>query len=202
MSQRLQQGATIRARELLTLTGKRLQVPQPSQLVHLQFRRFAGCPVCNLHLRSVSKRQAEISAAGICEVVLFHSKAEELQLYAAELPEHVVADPNKQLYRELGVESGVRALLDPRAYGPVVRAVASTLAQVARGREPLRNPSADGGRLGLPADFLIAPDGRVLACKYGAYVDDQWSVDELLALARPFASAEQPQRQQHRASAR
>jgi hypothetical protein len=30
---------------------------------------------------------------------------------------------------------------------------------------------------------LIAPDGRVVACKYGAHADDQWSVDDLLALA-------------------
>ncbi|WP_258958033.1 hypothetical protein [Streptomyces leeuwenhoekii] len=32
----------------------------------------------------------------------------------------------------------------------------------------------------LPADFLIASDGRVLAAKYGEHVYDQWSVDELL----------------------
>lgn len=152
--------------------------------MHLQFRRFAGCPVCNLHLRGVLNRQAEISAAGICEVVLFHSSAEELRLYAPGLPSKVVADPDKQLYREFGVESGRRALLDPRAYAPIVRAVASTLMQVARGREPLHNPSGEGGRLGLPADFLIGPNGRLLACKYGEYLDDQWSVEALLELAK------------------
>jgi len=38
--------------------------------------------------------------------------------------------------------------------------------------------------LGLPADFLIAPDGSVLAAKYGRYASDQWSVDELLDLAK------------------
>ena len=36
---------------------------------------------------------------------------------------------------------------------------------------------------GLPADFLIGSDGRVLASKYGRHADDQWSVDELLDLA-------------------
>jgi hypothetical protein len=54
----------------------------------------------------------------------------------------------------------------------------------------MRAPSLRGaaGRgeehLGLPADFLIGPDGRVLAARYGKYVDDQWSVDELLDLAK------------------
>lgn len=59
-----------------------------------------------------------------------------------------------------------------------------SLIAILRGREraPAANPH--GGRLGLPADFLIASDGRVLACKYGQHVYDQWSVDEILALAR------------------
>jgi hypothetical protein len=39
------------------------------------------------------------------------------------------------------------------------------------------------GRLGLPADFLIGPDGTILASKHGKHVYDQWSVDELLQLA-------------------
>jgi hypothetical protein len=38
-------------------------------------------------------------------------------------------------------------------------------------------------RLGLPADFLVAADGHVLACKYGVHAYDQWSVDDLLQLA-------------------
>jgi hypothetical protein len=36
--------------------------------------------------------------------------------------------------------------------------------------------------LGLPADFLIGTDGRVLALKYGTDAYDQWSVDELHAI--------------------
>jgi hypothetical protein len=45
-------------------------------------------------------------------------------------------------------------------------------------------PSSGESALGLPADFLIATDGRVRACKYGEHADDQWSVDELLEHAR------------------
>lgn len=48
----------------------------------------------------------------------------------------------------------------------------------------LRGAAGLGGKhLGLPADFLIGSDGRVLAAKYGSHADDQWSVDELLDLA-------------------
>ena len=48
-------------------------------------------------------------------------------------------------------------------------------------------PGQGESMLGLPADFLIAPDGRVLAAHYGSHADDQWSLDELLALARTHA---------------
>ncbi|MET7470187.1 hypothetical protein ACFYON_11465 [Micromonospora sp. NPDC005686] len=91
-----------------------------------------------------------------------------------------MADPDRRLYREFGVESARRSLLDPRAWLPILRAVATGTWHVLRGRERLPSRTPHGGRLGLPADFLIAPDGRVLAAKHGEHASDQWSVDELL----------------------
>ncbi len=168
-------------RELTTITGEKVPLPDPDRLVHLQFRRFAGCPVCNLHLRSVISRHGEIRAAGIREVVVFHSTAAELREHAGDLPFDVVADPGKDLYREFGVESAPRALLDPRVWPTILRAVAVALPAVLRGRKPAPKAVPDGGRFGLPGDFLIAPDGRTLAAKLGRHAGDQWSVDELLA---------------------
>jgi len=46
--------------------------------------------------------------------------------------------------------------------------------------------------MGLPADFLIGPDAAILGVKYGAYVDDHWSVDDLLALASRHRTALEP----------
>ena len=40
------------------------------------------------------------------------------------------------------------------------------------------------GSFGLPGDFLIASDGHVVASKYGAHAYDQWTVDEVLELAK------------------
>lgn len=42
----------------------------------------------------------------------------------------------------------------------------------------------DRGPPGLPADFLISPDGGRVARRYGAHTGDQWSVYDLLALTR------------------
>ncbi|WP_367132669.1 peroxiredoxin-like family protein [Saccharothrix sp. HUAS TT1] len=174
------------AREWEAVGGGAVRVPDPDRLVHLQFRRFAGCPVCNLHLRSIVQRHDEITAHGIAEVAVFHSSAAELAPYAADLPFAVVGDPRKRLYAEFGVGSAARSVLDPRAWGAMARGVLRDLGPVLRGRRPL--PRAEGGRLGLPADFLIAPDGEVVAEKRGQHASDQWSVDELLARAQALTS--------------
>lgn len=152
-------------------------------MTHLQFRRFAGCPIYGLHLRSVAARHCEIAAAGIHEVVLFHSTPRELRSYEGDLPFDVVADPDKQLYNEFGVETSLRSVLDPRASTPVLEAKFRH-AGAKRAPRSARIPvHRTGGRLGLPADILIDHIGKVLACKYGTHVHDQWSVDELLELA-------------------
>ncbi|MBX6333171.1 MAG: AhpC/TSA family protein [Gemmatimonadaceae bacterium] len=189
---RLQVGARIPPRTLTSITGERISVPDARGLVHLQFRRFAGCPVCNLHLHSYAQRHAEIVAAGVREVVLFHSSARQLRRYASDLPFTIVGDPGKQLYREFGVEASLRALLHPRAVLPIVRAVAHSMGEILRGARPmppLLRP--EGGRFGLPADFLVDRDGVIRACHYGAHVDDQWSVDEMLE--RAAEARERPQ---------
>jgi len=180
---RIQAGAIVKSQTLLTIHSESILIPDQRRLIHLQFRRFAGCPVCDLHLHSIVQRHEEIVAASIREVVVFHSTVNDLRPHAADLPFAVIADPAKRLYAAFGVESGRRALLDPRAWLPALRGIARSLRLVLRGKQPLPAINPDGGSLGLPADFLIASDGRVLASKYGAHAFDQWSVDEILGLA-------------------
>ncbi|MBN9657863.1 MAG: AhpC/TSA family protein [Acidobacteria bacterium] len=180
---RIHVGTSLSRRELVTIHARNIEVPSRDRLIHLQFRRFAGCPVCDLHLQSVVRRHEEIVAAGIQEIAVFHSSTETLKPHADALPFDVIADPGKRLYAEFGVEAAPRALLDPRAWLPVLRGLVHSTLRILRGRQPVPEVRPHGGSLGLPADFLIASDGRVLACKYGAHAFDQWSVDELLALA-------------------
>jgi peroxiredoxin len=91
--------------ELAAASGQLVTVPDPAgDYVHLQLRRFAGCPICNLHLRSIVIRHDEIRSRGIREVVVFHSTAAELAKHEAELPFPLIADPERVLYRRLGVE--------------------------------------------------------------------------------------------------
>jgi hypothetical protein len=123
---------------------------------------------------------------------VFHSPADELRRHVGDLPFTLIADPEQRLYREFGVEYGLRALLSPSAWGPLARAVAHGLVAVVRDRKPLPPLRPEGGRFGLPADLLIASDGRVLASKYGAHLDDQWSAEELIAIARQHEDRPSP----------
>jgi peroxiredoxin len=181
---RIRPGTRIAPRELTTVRSECIRIPDPRQLVHLQFRRFAGCPVCDLHLHSFARRRKEIAAASIQEVVVFHSTPQTLLPHAGDLPFRIIADPEKKLYAEFGVESSPRALLDPRVWRPVVLGVIRSLVEVIRRRQPFPSVKPKGGRFGLPADFLIASDGRVVACKYGTHAYDQWSVGEVLLIAK------------------
>lgn len=176
---RIEIGDRITHRLLTTIRSDQVPLPDPDRLVHLQFRRYAGCPICNLHLRSVAARHDEIVAAGVREVVVFHSSVAQMRPYQGDLPFDAVADPDRKLYREFDVRSSPRAVLDPRSIPAALRAVTRRL-----GGAPARGQSV----LGLPADFLVAPDGQVLARRYGAHADDQWSVDELLRLVRRLPS--------------
>jgi len=169
----VKQGMRFPTHELITIQDKRIYIPDGHHLVHLQFRRFAGCPVCKLHLQTIAQRHHELVHANIIEVAVFHSNAVILRQHVHTLPFAVVADPDKKLYREFGVETSLRSVLDPRAWKSILRG----LARFGPGREP--GVSA----LGLPADFLIGPKGELMACKYGAHADDHWSVDEILERA-------------------
>jgi len=171
-------GSVVAARELTGVSGEAVPIPDPDRIVHLQFRRFAGCPICNVHLQSIVRRHDEIANAGIREVVVFHSTDQELRRYVGELPFPVVGDPPKALYAEFGVGSSPRSVLDPRAVPPALIPIWRNRRQM-----PPANLHPTGGHLGLPADFLIGPDGRVLACKRGRHANDQWTVDEVLAHA-------------------
>jgi peroxiredoxin len=172
-------GDKVKTRTLTTIEGGGVALPAADGLVHLQFRRFAGCPICSLHVHEVASRHSEITTAGVTEVVVFHSSADRLRRYVADLPFAVVADPKRKLYDEFGVHNSIRGMLNRNVARAVGRGVRQT--HSARSLAGALGPTEN--HLGMPADFLIAADGAVVARKYGEHADDQWSVDELLRLA-------------------
>ncbi|MBI3566114.1 MAG: AhpC/TSA family protein [Elusimicrobia bacterium] len=171
---RLKPGDPFPALRLRTIRQANVSIPTVgARWTHVQFRRFAGCPICNLHMRSFAERAPELAARGIREVAVFHSSEEAMLPYQGDLPFDVVADPEKKLYALLGVGASIRSVLSLGALASALRGSLAT--------KP--TALAENGRLGLPADFLVGPEGRVAACRYGVTADDHWTVDDLLALA-------------------
>jgi peroxiredoxin len=171
---KLKIGDTIPPISVTTIQDEALDLPDSNaDWVHLQFRRFAGCPVCNFHLRNLSKRATEIREAGIREVIVFHASRNEMLKYQAQLPFDCVSDPGKELYRKFGVEASIFSLLHPVVLWTGIRGV---LAMGKFYNKP------ENGIFGLPADFLISRDGKVLSAHYGSNAYDNWDADQILNL--------------------
>lgn len=178
-AQQLSAGSKLAPFAVPDMNGVNIAVPDSqSKWTHLQFRRFAGCPICNLHLRSVVQRQNEIASAGIREVIFFHSAAEALRPYESDLGLTVIPDPERIWYKKFGVEKSLGGLLHPKSIGAALTGLTG------KGLAASLNLSED--HTGLPADILLDASGLVRAVKYGTNANDQWSVDELLSLAKEF----------------
>ena len=167
-------GSQLAPLKLESIQGRQVSIPDATSLTHLQFRRFAGCPMCQLHIRSFIQRHDELQAHGIAEVAVFHSSKKSMLAHHSQAPFPLIADPLKTLYREFGVESSLMSLLHPKAWPAAMSGL---------WRHGMGLPGFGESITGLPADFLIDQKGRVIAVKYGEHAYDQWSVDELIALA-------------------
>jgi peroxiredoxin len=172
--QKLKAGDKFPAMSLTTTKGKELSIPVPgAKFAHVQFRRFSGCPICDTHIAFLRAAAPKLGERGIHEVLFFHSTLSEVQSFHKDLPFDAVADPAKRYYRQVGVGKSYFATLH-------LSSLWAGIVGMARGRVGLW---ATGGIFSLPAEFLVASDGRIAASKYGLHAYDQWSVDELLNLA-------------------
>ncbi len=168
---RLRTGSAAPAFTRPTLAHGSVSVPDGRPL-HLQFRRFAGCPICSLHLRSLARSLPELERRGIASVVVFHSPLEELRTYHESLPFPVVGDPSFELYRAYGVERSLRGVLHPRVMASALKGLMLA---------PSSPLARSGGVTGLPAEFLVDETGHVLHAHYAAHADDHLEIDAVLA---------------------
>jgi peroxiredoxin len=181
----LEVGEIVPPHFLKTIHGRGTSIPDDSRPTHLQFRRYAGCPICTLHLHTFVQRNHEIEGAGVQEVVVFHSSTETMLEQKGDLPFAALADPTRKLYAEFGVGTSLRVWYDPRSLAAGARAIAWV---VKHGKTKGMFGIGDEHE-SVPADFFIAPSGRILAVKYGVHANDHWSVDQVLHLAKAAKDA-------------
>jgi peroxiredoxin len=121
-----------------------------------------------------------LAAAGVQEIAVFHSSSESLRRYHADLPFAIVPDPERRLYALYGLEKGLAALLHPKAMWAGMKGLFSA---------PNNPLDAEGGMMGLPGDFLINADGKIVLARYGSHADDHLVVDDVLKLAGQLSKA-------------
>lgn len=150
----IDKGSVLGKRRLEAATAEEARIPDAKHLVHVQFRRFAGCPFCGAHLQSFMRRHYESNAADMREAVVFQSTAAK-QHHQGNFPFPAIADPEDEFYAEFTVARGYSTLLHPGA-------LLVTLPNIIRMLRKLPGiPTQGQGVLGVPADFLPASDERV-----------------------------------------
>ena len=152
----------------------------------LMFFRYASCPMCNLRLHDFAREHQQLHERGLEVVALFHSPAASIRQHAGgrHYPFRLVADPKFEAYRLYGVEtSRLRLLLSSARPGFYVDWIRS-----------MRNGFWGGAAwqmAKMPADFLIAPDGRIAVAHYGVDIGDHLPLAEVDAfLTRSSQSTE------------
>jgi thioredoxin-dependent peroxiredoxin len=153
------------------------------QWLLLAFLRFAACPRCGLRIYSLSLRYPTLAAQGLKIVAFVESSRENIlgQPYAQTAPFPIIADPQQNYYKQYGVEVSRFGLW----WGGMTRKK-----ELARGYElGFGKGPMDGPDERMPADFLIAPDGRIRVAHYGHDSGDTLTLD---ALERALPPVPQP----------
>lgn len=133
--------------------------------IWLIFYRYAGCPLCNLHIMSLTLRREIVEDKGLKVVAVFESEPEDFTRVTRIPPKqtfHLLADPKKKVYELYGTESRLSGLASPKAGLSLLKAFGAGFKQ--------GKISGDIGQ--IPASFLINPEGIIETIHYGRHVDD------------------------------
>jgi peroxiredoxin len=142
----------------------------------LCFFRYASCPLCNLRVRELILAHEELTAKGVRILAVFQSPAERIAQYVGQQvpPFPLIPDPELRLYRLYRVETSWAGFARAWTLGlpRVVNAV------IAKGFLP---GTMENEIHRIPADFLIAADGRLMAVYYGKDIGDHMPLKRIFA---------------------
>lgn len=159
--------------------------------VVLVFLRHLGCPICRMEIAAWKRRTAEFTEAGADVVVFVESPDDSVRAFAqrADVPFHLIGDPDRRFYSAYGVSKGTLASF--LAPGAAKRALKALLRGHAHGR-------FEGSELQLPADFVVGEDGNIVFARLGRHIGDNTPIDTLLAIVRGAASSQGSAPRMHR----
>jgi hypothetical protein len=162
----------------INVKGEPVVIPDPAFLfTHVQFKRWAGDPIGKPHVLSYKRSAKRIRDSDVKEVIFFYSDPMDIAKLFPKFPAEMVGDLSEFYYHMFGVEKSSKWLSNFNA----IKALFTGLQQGFYNFKWTKN-----GVTGLPADFLIATNGKIVACRYGLHAADQWEVNEMLYLVQTF----------------
>ena len=117
--------------------------------VFLVFMRFAGCPVCNLHVNKLLKNADRFKKKNIHVVIVYESSKTIMRefLEGEKYPFTFIADPENKLYKLYSVETSLGKLLGSLFKGMMAKVVA--------GKKLYKKKITDDGKVTrMEAEFL------------------------------------------------
>jgi hypothetical protein len=121
----------------------------------------------NLRVRERVQATGVLESRQITWIAVFHSPVRRLERHVGgEARQHVVADADKKLFAMYATERSWRgmvvSMLAPSFYWRFLQATV----------HGYWGGAIDGAFHSMPADFLIAPDGRIRLAHYGTHIGD------------------------------
>ena len=148
--------------------------------VWLIFYRYAGCPICNLHLLALSHREEVLKTINLQVVAVFDSPKDSFPKTLAGKPYPdipLIPDPQNRLFNLYKTTQSLSGVIHPKVATNFFKAMFSGFKQ----------PKIDGKIGQMPAHFLIDPEGQLDTIYYGKHAADHipWEkVDDFVERAR------------------
>ncbi len=138
----------------------------------LSFYRYASCPLCNLRVQHLIQQYPSYNQKGLQMIAVFQSPPASIRKYVGkqDIPFPVIADPDRILYREYGVESSWAGFIKGSFR------LSAVISATARGYLPGK---MEGKKSMIPADFLIGPDLTVQVAYYGKDIGDHLPIQRI-----------------------
>lgn len=139
----------------------------------ISFYRFSSCPFCNLRIAKLLEHYPEYQKKGLKAMNFWQSSKENMleHIGEQELQMPFIADKNKEVYKQYGVERSWRGVFKLLFQNPSL--VTEAL------RTHLPQTSTKGEKTLIPADFLINPDLTIHRAYYGRHIGDHIPFEDI-----------------------
>lgn len=138
----------------------------------LSFYRYQSCPLCNLRINKIIQKYPLYKEKNLEIISFFHSPQESMLEFMDkhDCPFPIIADPDKKMYKQYGVESSFLKLLIGSANLKMVKEAFQ------KGFYPGK---VDGDKKTVPADFLIDENFTIKKAFYGSHIGDHIPFEDI-----------------------